>query len=42
MKAIFAEMLETTPPQVIVGGNSSLQMMHDTIVRALVHGVPGR
>lgn len=40
MKAIFAEMLETTPAQVIVGGNSSLQMMHDTIVRALVHGVP--
>jgi DNA-binding transcriptional MocR family regulator len=40
MKAIFAEMLETTPAQVIVGGNSSLQMMHDTIVRALLHGVP--
>jgi DNA-binding transcriptional MocR family regulator len=40
MKAIFAEMLETTPAQVIVGGNSSLQMMHDTVVRALLHGVP--
>jgi DNA-binding transcriptional MocR family regulator len=40
MKAIFAEMLETTPAQVIVGGNSSLQIMHDTIVRALLHGVP--
>jgi DNA-binding transcriptional MocR family regulator len=40
MKAIFAEMLETTPAQVIVGGNASLQMMHDTIVRALTHGVP--
>jgi DNA-binding transcriptional MocR family regulator len=40
MKAIFAEMLETAPAQVIVGGNSSLQMMHDTIVRALLHGVP--
>ena len=24
----------------IVGGNSSLQIMHDTIVRALLHGVP--
>jgi DNA-binding transcriptional MocR family regulator len=40
MKAIFAEMMEATPAQVIVGGNSSLQMMHDTIVRALLHGVP--
>jgi DNA-binding transcriptional MocR family regulator len=40
MKAIFAEMLETTAAQVIVGGNSSLQMMHDAIVRALTHGVP--
>jgi DNA-binding transcriptional MocR family regulator len=40
MKAIFAEMMETTPAQVVVGGNSSLQMMHDTIVRALLHGVP--
>jgi DNA-binding transcriptional MocR family regulator len=40
MKAIFAEMLETTPASVIVGGNSSLQMMHDTVVRALLHGVP--
>jgi DNA-binding transcriptional MocR family regulator len=39
MKAIFAEMLETTPAQVIVGGNSSLTMMHDAIVRALLHGV---
>jgi DNA-binding transcriptional MocR family regulator len=40
MKAIFADMMETTPAQVVVGGNSSLQMMHDTIVRALLHGVP--
>ena len=40
LKAIFAEMMETTSAQVIVGGNSSLQMMHDTIVRALLHGVP--
>src|SRR5436190_16767144 len=41
VKAIFAEMLETTPANVVVGGNSSLQMMHDTVVRALMHGVPG-
>jgi len=40
MKAIFAEMLETDAANVIVGGNASLQMMHDTVVRALTHGVP--
>ena len=41
LKAIFAEMLETTPAGVIVGGNASLSMMHDTVLRALWHGVPG-
>lgn len=40
LKTIFAEMLETTPAQVVIGGNSSLQMMHDTVVRALLFGVP--
>ena len=40
MKAIFAEMMDTTSSQVVVSGNSSLQIMHDTIVRALLHGVP--
>jgi DNA-binding transcriptional MocR family regulator len=40
MKTLFAGLLETTPANVIVGGNASLQMMHDTIVRALTHGVP--
>jgi DNA-binding transcriptional MocR family regulator len=41
MKAIFAEMLGAPAAQVVVGGASSLQMMHDTVVRALLHGVPG-
>lgn len=41
MKAIFTGLLGAPAAQVIVGGNSSLQMMHDTIVRALTHGVPG-
>src|SRR5688500_17300424 len=41
MKAIFAELLETAPANVIVGGASSLTMMHDAVVRALLHGVPG-
>ncbi|WP_437479157.1 aminotransferase class I/II-fold pyridoxal phosphate-dependent enzyme [Sorangium sp. So ce1014] len=40
MKALFAELLEVPSAQVIVGGNSSLTMMHDAVVRALVHGVP--
>ena len=41
MKAIFAEMLGAPATQVVVGGASSLTMMHDTVVRALLHGVPG-
>src|SRR6478735_9246853 len=41
MKAIFAEMLGAPAAQVIVGGASSLTLMHDTVVRALLHGVPG-
>jgi DNA-binding transcriptional MocR family regulator len=40
MKAIFADLLETTPQNVIVGGASSLTMMHDAVVRGLLHGVP--
>jgi DNA-binding transcriptional MocR family regulator len=40
MKAIFADLLETTPANVIVGGASSLTMMHDAVVRGLLHGVP--
>lgn len=41
MRALFGEMLGVAADQVIVGGNSSLQMMHDVVVRALLHGVPG-
>jgi len=41
MKAIFAELLGAPAAQVIVGGASSLTLMHDTVVRALLHGVPG-
>jgi DNA-binding transcriptional MocR family regulator len=41
MKALFAPLFELPAAQIIVGGNSSLQLMHDTIVRALTHGVPG-
>ncbi len=41
MKAIFADLLGAPVAQVVVGGVSSLTMMHDTVVRALLHGVPG-
>lgn len=40
-RALFAEMLETSPNQVILGGSSSLNMMYDTIARALSFGVYG-
>jgi DNA-binding transcriptional MocR family regulator len=41
MKILFGEILGAPPKNVVVGGNSSLQIMHDTVVRALLHGVPG-
>lgn len=40
LRALFGEFLEVPADQVIIGGNASLTMMHDTIVRALLHGVP--
>lgn len=41
VKAIFADLMDATPEQVIIGGNSSLTLMHDTLVRAYLFGVPG-
>jgi DNA-binding transcriptional MocR family regulator len=41
LREIFAELLWVEPDQVICGGNSSLTMMHDTIVHLLLHGGPG-
>ncbi|AXG14210.1 aminotransferase class I/II-fold pyridoxal phosphate-dependent enzyme [Intrasporangium calvum] len=38
LREIFAELLSTSPAQVIVGGNSSLSMMQATIVNFLLHG----
>jgi DNA-binding transcriptional MocR family regulator len=38
LREIFAELLGVEPGQVIVGGNSSLSMMHAAIVDFLVHG----
>ena len=39
MKQLFAGIMEVSSDQVIVGGNSSLNMMHDTLVRACLFGV---
>lgn len=40
-RALFAELLEVQPTEVIVGGNSSLALMHDVIVQALLKGTSG-
>jgi DNA-binding transcriptional MocR family regulator len=40
-KALLAEMLDVAPENVIVGGSSSLQLMYDTVIRALQLGVLG-
>jgi DNA-binding transcriptional MocR family regulator len=40
MKAIFADLFEVPPAQVVVGNNSSLALMHDFVVQAMLHGVP--
>jgi len=39
-RALFAPMLGAPAEQMLVGGNSSLTLMHDVIVFALLHGVP--
>lgn len=39
MKELFAQLLQVDTNEVIVGGNSSLSLMHDTISRALLKGV---
>ena len=38
-KRLFASMLGLTMHEIIVGGNSSLNLMYDTIARAMSHGV---
>lgn len=41
LKNLFAEVLGLNPDQIIVGGNSSLNMMFDTISQAMTHGMGG-
>jgi len=40
VKELFAWILETKPQNMIIGGNSSLILMHDLIARAMLHGFP--
>ena len=41
LRALFAEILQVSADEVMVLGNSSLNLMHDSLVRALLFGVPG-
>ncbi len=41
LREIFSELLAIPVDQLLAGGNASLALMHDTIVTALIHGVPG-
>ena len=41
IKKMFADLLDVEDFMVIVGGNSSLTMMYDSVARAMTHGVYG-
>ena len=40
-KRLFAEYMEVTPGEIIVGGSASLTMMYDTLASAVLFGMPG-
>ena len=40
-KELLADMMEVHPDQIIIYGNSSLNVMYDTISRSMTHGVMG-
>lgn len=40
IKALFASVLGIAADQIIVGGNSSLNLMYDTIIKALIYKLP--
>ena len=39
LKELFAEIFEMTDHDIIVGGNSSLNMMFDVVAQAMTHGM---
>jgi len=39
VKKLFAQYLEVAPDEIIIGGNSSLNLMHDTFMRAMLKGI---
>ncbi len=41
VRSLFGELMEVPAPQVIVGDNSSLALMYETLALAMTHGVPG-
>jgi DNA-binding transcriptional MocR family regulator len=38
-RKLFADYMGVTPEEIIIGGNSSLNLMYDTFLRAMLHGV---
>ncbi|HTG69459.1 MAG TPA: aminotransferase class I/II-fold pyridoxal phosphate-dependent enzyme [Candidatus Udaeobacter sp.] len=40
-KELFSQILGVSSKEIIIGGNSSLTLMHDTLSRAMLHGVYG-
>ena len=40
-RKLMADMMEISPEEVIVFGNSSLNVMYDTVARSMIHGVCG-
>ncbi|MDO4730754.1 MAG: aminotransferase [Clostridia bacterium] len=41
IKSLFADMLDVNPCNIFVGGNSSLNMMFDTVSHLVTHGISG-
>lgn len=40
-KRLLADMMEVSPDEIIIYGNSSLNVMFDTVARSFIHGVMG-
>ena len=41
-RALFGELLDVPPSQVVVDGNASLALMHDIIMYGMLYGMPGQ